>query len=265
MPFNTTDKIFDLHRADSPIVATAIHNGHTVRSEVEEAFAISEADRLREEDPFTGRFTDVAPTRIIGLRSRFEVDLNRPREKAVYITPDDAWGLKVWKHRPPADLIERSLAEYDEFYREVERLLTGLESRFGRFVVLDLHSYNHRRDGADKPAADPALNPEIIVGTSNMRREYWAPVVDRFINDLRQVDFPGHNLDVRENVKFRGGNFSRWIHDHFPDTGCALAIEFKKTFMDEWTGELYPETFALLKQALASTIPGIIDELSHLN
>ncbi len=37
-----------------PIVATAIHNGHDVRPEVRELLAISEEDRLREEDPFTG-------------------------------------------------------------------------------------------------------------------------------------------------------------------------------------------------------------------
>ena len=39
-----------------------------------------------QEDPFTGIWTTVAPTRLIGLHSRFEVDFNRPRDKAVYLT-----------------------------------------------------------------------------------------------------------------------------------------------------------------------------------
>ena len=30
-------------------------------------FALSDADRLREEDPFTGHWTSIAPTRLIGL------------------------------------------------------------------------------------------------------------------------------------------------------------------------------------------------------
>ena len=30
-------------------------------------------------------------------RSRFEVDLNRPREEAVYRVPEDCWGLDVWR------------------------------------------------------------------------------------------------------------------------------------------------------------------------
>jgi hypothetical protein len=37
----------------------------------------------------------VAPTHIIVTRSRFEVDLNRPRDKAVYRCAADAWNLDV--------------------------------------------------------------------------------------------------------------------------------------------------------------------------
>ena len=43
-------------------------------------------------------------------------------------------------------------------------------------------------------------------------------------------------MDVRENVRFRGGELSRWVNERYRDRGCALAIEFKKMFMDEWTG-----------------------------
>ena len=63
------------------------------------------------------------------------------------------------------------------------------------------------------------------------------PLVERFIDDLRAERVAGHHLDVRENVRFRGGHLSRWCRRRYPDTGCVLAIEFKKVFMDEWTGE----------------------------
>ncbi len=107
----------------NPIVAVAIHNGHSMREELAALCAVSESDRLREEDPYTHRWTQVAATRVVGLRSRFEVDLNRPRDGSVYIGPEDAWGMQVWKERPGAAILARSLAEHDAFYQEMERIL----------------------------------------------------------------------------------------------------------------------------------------------
>jgi len=260
------NKIWKLDQGDGPLVASAIHAGHAVREEVRNIFALDEATQLREEDPFTGQWTTIAGTRLIGLRSRFEVDLNRPREKAVYLEPEDAWGLQVWREKPSPEIVERSLAEYDALYAQVEQVLSDLEQRFGRFVVFDLHTYNHRRAGPRGPIADPALNPEVNVGTGTMDRARWAPIVDRFIADLRAFDFLGRHLDVRENVKFFGGQFPGWIHENFPESGCALAIEFKKFFMDEWTGEQDParKQVEAIRQALESTVPGVLEELRKL-
>jgi hypothetical protein len=246
---------------DSPIVALAVHNGHAVRDEVAGFLALDEADRLREEDPYTGEWTGLAANRMIGLQSRFEIDLNRPREEAVYRTPEDAWGLQVWKTPPPPGMFQRSLEEYDAFYRALRVLLLNVENRHGRFVVLDLHSYNHRRSGPDGPAADTEGNPQVNVGTGSMDRDRWAGVVDRFLKDLRGYPFPGGNLDVRENVKFRGRQVAAWVHSNFPETGCALAVEVKKFFMDEWTGERDLIRFHEVGRALASTVPGILDGL----
>jgi len=226
--------------ASGPVVATAIHAGHAVRHEVAERLALDEATRLREEDPFTGMLAAVAPTWLVPVRSRFEVDLNRPREQAVYRGPDDAWGLDVWCEPCAEDLIARSLAEYDEFYDLLGRVLRERERRHGRFVVLDVHSYNHRRSGPDGPAADPALHPDINVGTGSLDRARWGPLVDRFCADLAACRVRGHPLDVRENVVFMGGEMAAWIHRSFPATGCALAVEFKKTFMDAWMTRTWP-------------------------
>ena len=207
---------------EGPLVAVAIHDGHAVRDEVARLLALSDAERLREEDPYTGGWTSAAPTRFVSLRSRFEVDLNRPRHRAVYRRPEDAWGLNVWKRPPTKDLVERSRLNYDSFYRAVEQRLRETEQRHGRFVVLDLHSYNHRRAGLDAPPANELENPQVNIGTGTMNKERWAPVVERLINDLRAFDFPGRQLDVRENVRFRGGNFVGWVHKTFPGDGlCA--------------------------------------------
>jgi len=261
----TAEKIWKVTRGRGCLLAVAIHNGHAVRGEVDHLLALTEEARLREEDPFTGSWTELSPNRVIGLRSRFEVDLNRPRDRAVYITQEDAWGLKVWKSQPELEFLDRSLAEYDAFYKAMYRLMKELEDRHGRFIVFDLHSYNHRRNGPDAPPADPAGNPDVNVGTGTMVREQWAPIVDRFIRDLSSFNFLGRELDVRENVRFRGGNFPGWIHRHFPRTGCALAIEFKKFFMDEWTGEPDHQQLKAIQEALESVVPGALEELEKLH
>jgi hypothetical protein len=226
-----------------PVLACAIHNGHLVREEVASLLALDDAERLREEDPFTAEWTLVAPLRIVGLVSRFQVDLNRPREKAVYRTPEDAWGLEVWKEALPGGVVDRSLAEYE---------------------VLDIHSYNHRRNGPSDPGADEAMNPQVNVGTGTMDRARWGPVIDRFMKALGTYDFPGGRLDVRENVRFRGGQFPRWAHTTYPDSACVIAVEFKKFFMDEWNGGPRPDVIEAIKSALQSTVPGIVDELGRL-
>ena len=130
-----------------PIIATAVHNGHDLRPEVAALVALSDSDRLREEDPFTAIWTTVVDTRLVPSRSRFEVDLNRSRDKAVYLRPEDAWGLRVWRRELSNELLAESLKQYDYFYTEMRRVLTQTQERYGRFVVLDFHSYNHRRGG----------------------------------------------------------------------------------------------------------------------
>ena len=255
------EKMWQIFKGNSPLIATAIHDGHALRPNVLNIMALSDSERLREEDPFTGGWTAVAENRLIVNHSRFEVDLNRPREKAVYILPEDAWGLHVWKETPSDEVIHESLARYDAFYKEVHQLFSDFKNQFGQFVVFDLHTYNHRREGSAGIEADPKLNPEVNLGTGTMNREKWAPIVDRFIEDFRQLDFLGRQLDVRENIKFKGGQFARWTHENFPESACVLSIEFKKFFMDEWSGIPDPAKTDALHHGLQATIPGVLESL----
>jgi hypothetical protein len=253
-----------LTQGNGPVVAVALHDGHDVRPEVAALFALTEADRWREEDPFTATWTVFADTQIVVKRSRFEFDLNRPREKAVYIKPEDAWGLNVWQSLPSKEMLVRSLAEYDAFYTTIERVFTDLERRFGRFVVFELHTYNHRRLGAQALPADPRYNPEINLGTGTLERDRWSPVIESFLTDLQNFDFLGRQLDVRENIRFRGGYFPYWVHQKFPHSACVLSIEVKKFFMDEWTNEVDLEQLEAIPCALQSTIPGILKALKQV-
>jgi N-formylglutamate amidohydrolase len=160
-------------------------------------------------------------------------------------------------------VVEHSLRMYDDFYAHLRLLLDRLVARHGRVVVFDLHSYNHKRNGSGAACDAPQLNPEINLGTGSMDRARWAPLVDRWLTEMRDYDYFGRRLDVRENVRFFGGQIPTWIHQQFPKTVCALAVEVKKFFMNEWTGELDTSEHRAIGEALARAARGIADELSR--
>jgi hypothetical protein len=131
-------------------------------------------------------------------------------------------------------------------------------------VLLEVHSYNPRRDGADAPPAPAKDNPEVNVGTGSVDDDLFGPLVERFTGDLRDASLGCGSLDARENVAFEGRNLAWWVHDRYPRIGCVLALEFKKTFMDEWTGELDEGRLRCAQDALAATLPGLREELERL-
>ncbi len=141
------------------------------------------------------------------------------------------------------------------------RVLDDKVQSHGAVIVYDLHAYNHRRDGPDGDIADPRLNPEVNLGTGTMAdRARWADVVDGFMADLRDGarDAGMEGLDVRENVKFEGGQVGKWIHERYGRDACVLSIEFKKTFMDEWSGEPDRAHLDRLRAALGYAVGGTL-------
>lgn len=243
-----------VQRGPGPIVATAIHDGHDLRPEVAAQMVLDDADRLREEDPFTGQAVRGVPTHVIAHRSRFEFDLNRGPADAVYQTPEQCWGLEVWRQPPAQTLVEGSLAIHTAYYGMLGQLLDGIAAEHKRFVVLDVHSYNHRRGGARAEPESQAKAPDINIGTFSMPRDRWAFLLDPLMEAMRAFDFNGRELDVRENVAFEGrGEQTRFIHARYPEQGCAIAIEFKKFFMDEWTGEPDEQELEAMRRFIAFT------------
>ena len=225
-----------------PLIAFAIHNGHDMPSDLLEICGISEADRLREEDPYTEFIAKRFPNNICVFDSRFMVDLNRSFDKAVYLKPEDCWGLEARTAALPKELLTGLQNDYKEWYAVLEYQIERLLHTHKLLIVLDIHSYNHRRQGEGSAPDPQSENPDIIIGKSNMPEKYHL-----LVEHLRQrIDgkmLNGNPIDCRIDVKFSGGYLSRWLHQKYPLQVISLSLEFKKIFMNEWTGILNEEMF----------------------
>lgn len=248
---------FRMESPTAPLVFAAIHAGHEIRAELEPYLALSEEERLREEDPFTDRWL---PThgrcaqmgRIVVHRSRFECDMNRPRESAIYRTPEQAWGLTVWNGSVPPAVHARSLELYDRFYEVLGSYFDATLDELDRLIVLDLHNYNHRRSGPETEPAQVSSNPDFNLGTAGVAaRSVWAGVIGECLSFLRSAGACGESASVGENVKFGGGHMGRWLHARYGARICVLSLEVKKFFMDEWTGRPREECVAEIGSVIA--------------
>ncbi|MEN5435152.1 N-formylglutamate amidohydrolase [Sphingobacterium faecium] len=241
-----------LEEKGGPVLALAIHDGHQIAPQLSPIMSLSESERLREEDPYTGMLTDLDTNRLIIKTSRFQVDLNRPIQDSVYLRPDQAWGLNVWK-QPPTKTI---LAQLKQSYHYIQKVLSGMIEKSiqqnGYFIIYDIHSYNAKRSGPDE-TVDTYANPEINIGTIN-NKGIWRPLIDSFVKYLKEHNINENQIDVRENVKFSGGYLSKWVTSKYGQKGCVLSIEFRKDFMNEWTGTPNLDHIKSLKKLLRSSV-----------
>ncbi len=248
-----------LRRAESPVIALALHDGHEIDTALAAHLKLKSHERFREEDPYTGDMADVPANRLVVRTSRFQVDLNRRKDAALYREPADAWGLDVWGEAVKEKYAGKLIEAYESFYGMFRDLLESLVKRHGCFVILDIHSYNHRRDSPNIEAPREE-NPEINIGTIHNDPK-WAGLTQKFIGYLAHARVGDRRPDVRENVKFKGGGFSEWVNERYSGKGCVLSVEFKKTFMDEWTGRVDVAHLRDLNRMLEGSIPLLMDEL----
>lgn len=261
-PTDRCNPHWEISLGDGPVVATAVHDGHRLRDSLHRLMALGEQDRLRDEDPLTGMLTTVGDVQLRVHTSRFEVDLNRPRNLAVYTDPADAWGLEVWNQALPQSEVDRSLAIHDHFYRTFATLIESLIARWGRVVLLDIHSYNHRRDGPLAAPADAAGNPDIDLGMTTFDDSRFGSLGARFSQALRSVPLRGGLPDVRDNVRYDGGgHFPEWVYRNYGDAVCSISLEYKKVFMDEWTAQADIAAIEDLRAGLRHAVDAIRPEL----
>jgi N-formylglutamate deformylase len=217
----------------------SMHSGQRVRNEIREFMGVDKADRYREEDPFMDRFIADFPIRILGRDSRFEYDLNINPYNAIYDFVKPKWGLRVWKEKIPEEERILSIKKHREFHELLEMVCSYLLLQNRHGLLFDLHAYCYQRETRQQWHKDE--RPEINIGTGPVNREIFEPAIRCFKSYIHKTEIHGHTLRINENEIFQGGYLSRHLSRIYHDRLLVLALEYKKIFMDEWTGELYED------------------------
>lgn len=221
-------------------LCAAVHDGHQFRKELWDQCLHTDYERWYEEDPCTKQMVSTMPMLLAGCDSRFEYDLNRDPETAIY---EDAWGKKLWRVPLSESHKKVSLSKHRDFYEVVSALITKMEEKFGGAIVFDMHSYNWKR--WDRPV------PVINLGTSNIDNGKFSAFAKAWCNSLKKIELP-HNIETTAaiNDTFQGnGYFLKFITKHTEHT-LVLATEFSKIYCDELAYVIYPEIVNAIEEQL---------------
>ncbi len=229
----------------APHVCGAVHDGHQFRQSLWEDCLHTEYERWYEEDPCTKQMVQSHPIVISGCDSRFEYDLNRAPDTAIY---SDAWGKQLWK-KPLSDFEKYlSLEKHSNFYKVVHALLEKLQEKYQKVLVFDMHSYNWKRWDREVPTWN--------LGTKNIDNHRFGRMATEWSKKLGTIALPyGLPQSSLINDTFQGnGYFLKYITTNFKNT-LVLATEIAKVYCDELTGVIYPEVVAAVEQQLKDLIP----------
>ncbi|MEB8330723.1 N-formylglutamate amidohydrolase [Flavobacteriaceae bacterium KMM 6897] len=223
-----------------PYICAAVHDGHQFRKELWDHCLHTEYERWYEEDPMTKEMVKSHPIVIAGMDSRFEYDLNRSPEEAIY---KDAWGKQLWKKPLSESMKEKSNEKHQNFYRVVLELIKTLEHKFEHCVVYDMHSYNWQRWDREVPTWN--------LGTSNIDNEKYGLAIEAWRQLLSEIKLPkGIKSTAKINNTFQGnGYFLKFITKNFKNT-LVLATEVAKIYGDELNHIIYPEVVHAIENEL---------------
>ncbi len=221
-------------------VCGAVHNGHQFRKELWHKCLHTEYERWFEEDPQTKQMVQTHPIVIAGCDSRFEYDLNRAPENAIYT---DAWGKQLWKTPLNEEEIQISLQKHANFYKVTHALIKKLEALFGVVVVYDMHSYNWKRWNREVPTFN--------LGTGKVDNQRFGESIEIWRKTLSEIKLPNKiKTTALINDVFKGnGYFLHFITTNFKNT-LVLATEVSKIYCDELKQIMFPEVVNTIEEAL---------------
>ncbi|MEE9350092.1 MAG: N-formylglutamate amidohydrolase [Flavobacteriaceae bacterium] len=221
-------------------VCGAVHDGHQFRKSLWLNCLHTEYERWYEEDPYTKQMIQSHPIVIAGCDSRFEYDLNRDPESAIYA---DAWGKKLWKLPLSQKEKNTSLQKHDNFYKVVYALINKLEQLHSNVIVYDMHSYNWKRWTREVPTFN--------LGAENVEMKQFGHHVEAWRETLSQIELPnGIKSSALINDVFKGhGYFLKFITLTFKNT-LVLATEVSKVYCDELNQINFPEVINAIEEAL---------------
>lgn len=227
-----------------PYVCAAVHDGNQFRKELWSNCTHTAYERWYEEDPATKEMVQHHPIVLAGLDSRFEYDLNRAPDNAVY---KDAWGKALWHQPLSEEMHQKSMQKHDDFYRVVHALIAKLESKFITCIVYDIHSYNWKRWTREVPTWN--------LGTKNVDEKRFQKDIESWRFCLENTPLPNAIASTAKiNDTFQGnGYFLQFITQHFQNT-LVLATEIAKVYCNELTQVVYPEVVIAVENYLKTAL-----------
>ncbi len=231
-------------------VCAAVHDGHQLRKELWDNCLHSEYERWYEDDPATKSMVASQPIVIAGLDSRFEYDLNRAPDIAIY---EDAWGKELWKSPLTSEMRSKSMSKYHAFYQVVQALIKKIESLHQVCVVYDMHSYNWRR----WPREVPTWN----LGVQNVDNDKFGSCIEAWRKSLSEIKFPNDikSTSAINDTFYGNGYFLKYITSYFQNT-LVLATEVAKIYCNEYEQILFPEVISCIAEELKFRIPNHAEE-----
>ena len=221
-----------------PYVGTSVQARHPLSPELQKNCLLDDDARLLEEDPFTDQFIASLPITLVGWDSRYEYDLNRGPDNAVY---DTAWGVEVWREPLTDAQRAESLEKHARFYRVMRALAEQVEQRCGGCMIIDTHSYNYRIRDYEAP-------PVFNIGTEQVDEVRWRSVLDVFDSALRSMPLPGLDASLGWNAVFYGRGYQATVAREHLSRTLVVPLEVKKVFMDETSGVPAPAVIDALRE-----------------
>ena len=223
-----------------PYICGAVHDGDQFRKELWENCLHTQYERWYEEDPETKNMVLSHPILIAGRDSRFEYDLNRIPEEAVF---DTAWGKQLWKKPLTKEEKEKSLTKHTAFFKVTHALIKKIEDKFGVAIVYDMHSYNWQRWDREVPTWN--------LGTSNIDNDRFGEDIESWRQSLSEIKLPNNikSSAAINNTFFGNGYFLKYITKNFKNT-LVLATEIAKVYCDELNQMIYPEVLEAVEEQL---------------